>query len=168
VDYIEMRFMRGQCKYDLEGSANTAKDVSFVAWGGVCMQLLLLVPAAVILAMSPRMTPGLPPVVVSLLQLLTYYNAFLIILNLVPINPLDGYHAWRIVRRANPRRVRKQKRSAKRRASGGVIEFRKKRGLRVRPRRDASPAPVTDISDYLRPEGETQDETEARDTGEDE
>jgi hypothetical protein len=157
VDYIEMRFMRGQCKYDLAGSANTAKDVSFVAWGGVCMQLLLLVPAAVILAMSSRMTPGLPPVVVSLLQLLTYYNAFLIVLNLIPIDPLDGYRAWRIVRRANPGRVRKQKRSAKRRASGGVIEFRKKHGLRVRPGRGAPPATVTDISDYLRPDGESQE-----------
>jgi Zn-dependent protease len=64
-----------------------------IAWGGVAAQMLLLVPAAVAFAILGNTPFGVLNV---MLFSLTYVNAIMIALNLIPAPGLDGRRAWKL------------------------------------------------------------------------
>ncbi|MEB2314428.1 MAG: hypothetical protein OZ921_19005 [Sorangiineae bacterium] len=92
--------------------ATTPMQRSIIAWGGVLAQgaLLLLTLGALALMGPPRTVMG-----AELSSVLTRTNLWIIALNLLPLPPLDGALAWRLVpmllervkraRRARPRRT---------------------------------------------------------------
>ena len=64
-----------------------------IAWGGVAAQMLLLVPAAIAFAIIGNTPSGALNV---MLLALTYVNAIMIVLNLIPAPGLDGRRAWKL------------------------------------------------------------------------
>jgi Zn-dependent protease len=85
---IDLTGFGGQCRFVGDP---TPMQRSIVAWGGVLAQLVVLVVAMVALAIF-----GTPEnaFVADLAHACTRANAFLIVLNLIPIRPLDGADAW--------------------------------------------------------------------------
>ncbi len=89
--------------------ATTAMQRSVIAWGGVLAQGVLLVATLAVLALA-----GPPRTVATaeLASVLTTTNLWIMGLNLLPIPPLDGALAWRLLpalverlrRRGPPRR----------------------------------------------------------------
>jgi len=106
---IDLHALGGECSYSGEV---TGWQRSVIAWGGVCAQAGLLAATATLLAV------GLWPHDSFWAQLLATFlwpNAFNIGLNLIPIPPLDGAHAWELIGRvARRRRRRGQSRAAAR------------------------------------------------------
>lgn len=79
----------GECRY--EGAA-TAREDALIAWGGVMAQGLLLAGALLYGALAG------PPVGAAdaiLRDTFVQWNVYLIVLNLLPMEPLDGARAWR-------------------------------------------------------------------------
>jgi Zn-dependent protease len=72
----------------------TAWHRSTIAWGGVLAQLVLLGLAVGVAALTPL---GASRWGVELLSAFTGTNLMLIVLNLLPIPPLDGAEAWRLL-----------------------------------------------------------------------
>ena len=91
---IKLYILHGQCTH--EHPHYEVQDV-FIAWGGVLAQsvtLLLAVIAKFLLyALSIKAHFFLEPVFFVFIPT----NILLIIFNLLPVAPLDGYKAWRIV-----------------------------------------------------------------------
>lgn len=85
---IDLTGFGGQCRY--VGSP-TPTQRSIVAWGGVLAQLVVLALAIGALAIF-----GAPEsaFLADLAHACTRANAFLIVINLIPIRPLDGAEAW--------------------------------------------------------------------------
>jgi stage IV sporulation protein FB len=69
---------------------------SIVAWGGVIVQAIVL--AVTMLALKV-LGPPTGPIVPSLVNVATAANLAMIAINLIPIPPLDGAEAWRIIPR---------------------------------------------------------------------
>ena len=90
-------------------------DDILVAWGGVGAQLLVLL---LTLALSPLLT-SIPFIGGPLVEVWTTWNVFLIIIALLPIGPMDGHAAWKIIPylRARTRRQPKPKPNG----SGGKV-----------------------------------------------
>lgn len=81
----------GYCAHD---PAHTAWQESAIAWGGVLAQFVAFVVAGLVLLI------GGPPSSVHTAQLahvFTESNLFLIAINLIPVEPLDGRKAWPLV-----------------------------------------------------------------------
>lgn len=79
---------------------------SVIAWGGVLAQLALLIPALLVAWLAG---PSESAFAAHLLEAFTRINAILIVLNLLPFQPLDGAEAWPLFghlrrARANERR----------------------------------------------------------------
>ncbi len=74
----------------------TERQRGAIAWGGVLAQLALLAVAA-----GSLFVLGRPPTrfAAELFSVFTYTNVYLIGLNLLPIPPLDGFEAWKLVLR---------------------------------------------------------------------
>lgn len=91
VEGIDITGFGGLCHWS--GRA-TAAERGFIAWGGVLAQAILLAGtfAALALLGKPRQ-----PFVAELVSVFTYTNLWLIALNLLPVPPLDGYEAWKLV-----------------------------------------------------------------------
>ena len=76
----------------------TEKDDVIVAWGGVAAQLLLLaatfalIPALELVPSRLFWTIAAPIVMVW-----TRWNVFLMLVALLPIGPMDGHAAWRVL-----------------------------------------------------------------------
>jgi Zn-dependent protease len=64
-----------------------------IAWGGVWAQLLLLLAA---LAHQRFGAPVTTPEGGLAVEILTQTNAWLAVVNLIPVRPLDGAEAWRL------------------------------------------------------------------------
>jgi Zn-dependent protease len=88
---IAVHGLGGWCRHAASG---TRFQASAVAWGGVLAQLCLLVAAYLVLLFGP---PIRSPFVYQLMAAFTDANLWLIALNLIPIEPLDGAKAWQIV-----------------------------------------------------------------------
>ena len=102
---IELHGLGGQCHY--EGYVTPLWSV-LIAWAGVAAQAVVLVAAIAVgaIAEPPESTP-----LGSVLLVLVLSNTLVIVLNLLPIPPLDGWTAWRIVPmaiRAGWRRMRQK------------------------------------------------------------
>lgn len=86
---VEVTGFGGVCEWD--GNATPFEEAA-IAWGGVLAQALIYVGAWLWFAVMPPSTRfGY-----ELWATLTQSNLWLIVLNLAPIEPLDGARAWRI------------------------------------------------------------------------
>jgi Zn-dependent protease len=84
---IELTGFGGSCTWSGEVS-KTGRAA--IAWGGVWAQLAVLVAALLFQYFAPPV--ALPAR--EVLMTLTFSNAWLIVINLIPIEPLDGKQAW--------------------------------------------------------------------------
>ena len=90
---IELYIMHGLCRHE---EPHSESDAIWIAWGGVIAQgvvLLMAVSVSVLLqrVAFPTYLDALPA-----LHVLISINTFLIVMNLVPVPPLDGAIAWRV------------------------------------------------------------------------
>lgn len=86
---VRLHGLGGECAH--EGHA-TARDCALIAWGGPVAQALLLAAAVGV----RRLVPTANPATLAILDVLTTTNALVLVLNLLPIAPLDGAQAWRL------------------------------------------------------------------------
>jgi len=87
---IEVHGLGGLCHWD--GGAS-AIDRARIAWGGVQAQLVALLFAQVGLSLFG------PPTTAFTAQMVTAFtttNIWLILINLIPVPPLDGAEAWKL------------------------------------------------------------------------
>lgn len=91
---IKLFLMHGECTH--ETPYYESEDI-LIAWGGVLGQLLLLVLTVIVQYLlfhfSPMWMFQLSPV----FDVLTKTNLIIIAFNLIPVKPLDGVVAWRII-----------------------------------------------------------------------
>ncbi|MGH7785502.1 MAG: hypothetical protein ACRERC_01475 [Candidatus Binatia bacterium] len=91
----------GECTWDDEYV--TRDEAALVAWGGVLGQALLFVVA---LGLWTMFAPPVNSAAFELLSVLTGMNVVIMLLNLIPLPPLDGAEAWPPVVRRLRRTVR--------------------------------------------------------------
>ena len=95
VHEIHLYLLHGLCRHAVPARE---RDDVFIAWGGVLAQAAVLMVAlplsAGIGALSPMSSIQLAP----LFRVLIWANAWMIAFNLLPIAPLDGHRAWRVLR----------------------------------------------------------------------
>jgi len=91
-EVLEIRLfpLLGQCRYRQPYSDY---EDAVIAWGGIAAQLLLLLPATATLALMGNSRFGSINV---LLIVFTYFNAVIVLLNLIPARGMDGAKAWRV------------------------------------------------------------------------
>jgi stage IV sporulation protein FB len=91
VNAIDVHGFGGECRWSGEA---TAWQHAVIAWGGVLAQLLVLVGTTIFVHLTggPRTLFG-----AELASVLTDTNLWLAGINLLPIPPLDGAHAWTIL-----------------------------------------------------------------------
>jgi len=88
---IRMDALGGCCEW--AGQVTRAQRLA-IAWGGVLAQLLLFGGAIVGLRF---IGPSVSEFWGDILPFLLQWNLILIALNLLPVKPLDGYDAWRLL-----------------------------------------------------------------------
>jgi Zn-dependent protease len=91
VRAIELHFAHGLCQFD---NPHNRQHHATIAWGGVLAQLLLALPVMVLAQIFPA--KGVP-IWGTAAYFLGYYSVLLVIINLLPIRPLDGAVAWRLL-----------------------------------------------------------------------
>lgn len=90
VTRIDLRLAHGVCWH----SASTSeKQTIAIAWGGVLAQAVLFVAVLIVTALW-----RLPEVFGPALLVLIALNVVMFFHNLLPISPLDGSKAWRVLR----------------------------------------------------------------------
>jgi stage IV sporulation protein FB len=87
---IDITAIGGRC--ELEGDP-TLRQAAIVAWGGVLAQAVVLVAAFALRTFVHVISAGLLD---GVWDTLITTNAILIVINLLPIKPLDGATAWRL------------------------------------------------------------------------
>ena len=93
LESIDITAVGGVCR--LEGDP-TVREAAIVAWGGVLAQAALLVVTLLVRGVLHVIALG---VLDGVFDMLVTSNFVLIVINLVPIHPLDGAVAWRLFRR---------------------------------------------------------------------
>jgi hypothetical protein len=99
VHAIEVFAFHGWCRWS---GHVTAYERAMIAWGGIFAQLALLsitIPIALIFAPFER---GV--FLTALVHVFTWTNLYFIGINLIPISPLDGHEAWKLVNILKARR----------------------------------------------------------------
>jgi Zn-dependent protease len=89
---LDVHGLGGQCTY---AGLPTSKQQATIAWGGVLAQSALLVASLVVVSILGWPRGGQ---LGELCYALTWTNAGVIALNLLPIPPLDGADAWTLFR----------------------------------------------------------------------
>jgi stage IV sporulation protein FB len=89
---IDVHALGGGCTY---GGLPTRKEQATIAWGGVLAQAALLVATLVVVAVLGWPEGGQ---LAELADVLTFSNAMVAALNLLPVPPLDGADAWTLFR----------------------------------------------------------------------
>jgi Zn-dependent protease len=89
---IDVHGLGGACRW-----TGPATDVqrALVAWGGVLAQLLLVTSLELIARLNIAVGSAL---LAEMLSYMTAINLVIILLNLLPIPPLDGAQAWQLFR----------------------------------------------------------------------
>ncbi len=90
---IEMTGLGGVCRFEQPSSGRVEQ---IIAWGGVLAQLGLLIPALLLPAIG--LWPS-GPFFSDLGRALIFPNFLMIVLNLLPVPPLDGDLAWKLFRK---------------------------------------------------------------------
>jgi Zn-dependent protease len=90
---IDVHALGGACRW--QGDP-TARQRAAIAWGGVLAQVVLFAAACVWIEVAgdPRTRFG-----ADVLDAFVSTNVLMILLNLLPVAPLDGAEAWKILRR---------------------------------------------------------------------
>jgi Zn-dependent protease len=91
---IQLFFIHGVCTHD---EPYYEKDDILIAWGGVAAQLVVLVFAIVAELLLAALSPGSFQWASPLVRVLIGTNLVIMIINLIPVAPLDGATAWRIL-----------------------------------------------------------------------
>jgi len=90
---IKLYVMHGQCEHE---EPYYEKNDVFIAWGGVLAQMTILIVALA----SERLVVFLPSLAYETVQAIFFtfinVNIVIIVINLIPVPPLDGAKAWRI------------------------------------------------------------------------
>ena len=94
VHAIRLSALHGQCEYELP---HDEVDDVFIAWGGVLAQGCILLPAWGLRQVLHWAAPGIEALLAPLFLVLIPVNLLLIAVNLVPVAPLDGHKAWRVL-----------------------------------------------------------------------
>jgi Zn-dependent protease len=89
---IDVHGMGGECQW--AGPASE-RQAAAIAWGGVLAQLVVLFTTPI---WGDRLPQPAPPFATDLITAFTTTNVILIALNLLPVAPLDGATAWKILR----------------------------------------------------------------------
>ena len=99
---IKLFLMHGQCEHE---EPYYEKDDVFIAWGGVLAQLAILLVALA----CERVIVFLPPLAYDIIQPIFFtfinVNVAIIVFNLIPVPPLDGAKAWRVIPLLTARRI---------------------------------------------------------------
>lgn len=109
---IRMDATGGCCEW--AGQVTRAQRLA-IAWGGVLAQLLLWGVAFIAYIYFDPFIYGFSA---EFLSVLLWWNLILVALNLLPVKPLDGYDAWRLLRmtwrdwRLQNRKARRQRLTA--------------------------------------------------------
>jgi Zn-dependent protease len=130
---IQLYVMHGLCRYE---EPERESDAIWIAWGGVAAQTVLLLLTIGVSELLQRLSFLLYLDARPAFQILIVANLIIIMINLVPVPPLDGATAWRAVPKLWARvpkpsverwwRNRKLERQSKV-VAAGIIERLKKR-----------------------------------------
>jgi len=122
VHSIRLYVLHGQCEFE---APYHERDHVFIAWGGVLAQMCVLVVALAALFATRILMPEGEYVLAPLFYVFIDANLVIAAINLIPVAPLDGHLAWRILPPLWDRlRARVQGGT---RSSGNVIDFNKRR-----------------------------------------
>jgi stage IV sporulation protein FB len=91
---IQLYIMHGLCRHE---EPRRESDAIWIAWGGVAAQGVVLLLAIAVSELLQRLAFILYLDARPALEVLIATNLFLIVMNLVPVPPLDGAIAWRVV-----------------------------------------------------------------------
>lgn len=94
VDEIELFFIHGLCRHD---EPYYERDDVLIAWGGVAAQFVVMVIAIGANKLLATVSPPAYQAASPLFRVLIETNLMIMIFNLIPVAPLDGAKAWRIV-----------------------------------------------------------------------
>ena len=89
---IDVHGLGGACSW--QGAADEQQRAT-IAWGGVLGQLVILLTT---LLWAKSFDPVSHPFVAQLVSAFTATNVIMVLLNLLPVSPLDGAEAWRVFR----------------------------------------------------------------------
>jgi Zn-dependent protease len=89
---IDVNGLGGACTW--QGNVSEQARAS-IAWGGVLAQAILLFTTPL---WASHIPPAGPPFLSQVVYAFTGTNVLLMLLNLIPMQPLDGAEAWRILR----------------------------------------------------------------------
>ena len=89
---IDITGFGGMCRWT--GMATPIQQ-SLIAWGGVLVQAMLFLAAIIVVTVVPGALHGW---IAQFVSVFLWTNLWLIALNLLPFPPLDGAHAWRLIR----------------------------------------------------------------------
>lgn len=150
VTEIVIHGLGGHCAYQ---GQPTAKQRSIVAWGGVLAQGLVLTIALPV----ARLLPAASQFQADLYEMLISANLAIALFNLVPIPPLDGAEAWRLVPILVRERLRRSNQVLRKEAK------RARDSLEPKPQGSAKPRAGQTLGDALS-DGIVIDERAVRDT----
>jgi Zn-dependent protease len=89
---IDVHGIGGECRWT--GAASERQGAN-IAWGGVLAQIVVLLTTPI---WGSRIPQPAPPFLAQMISAFTVTNVILIVLNLLPIPPLDGATAWKVLR----------------------------------------------------------------------
>ena len=100
---IDVHGLGGVCSW--QGGASE-KQRATIAWGGILGQLVILLTT---LVWAKSVDLASHPFVAQLVSALTATNMMMMLLNLLPVRPLDGAEAWRLFRVGDLFRLRRDR-----------------------------------------------------------
>jgi Zn-dependent protease len=92
VAHIQLFLLHGVCAHEVP---DYEEDDVLIAWGGVAAQFVVLVIALGVDFLLPTLSPVAYFWAAPALSVLIDTNLLIMILNLIPVAPLDGAKAWR-------------------------------------------------------------------------
>jgi len=137
---IRLYLLHGVCEH--EAPHREADDV-LIAWSGVLAQLCLFTVSLAVLGAATALLPASARVLQPVLLVFVHANIVIAAINLIPMAPLDGHRAWRVVpllwRAVKPRLATRG------RAAGRAIDIRRRREAEK-----SSQATANELLDRLR------------------
>jgi stage IV sporulation protein FB len=94
VEEIRLFVLHGQCEHE---HPYYEEDDVFIAWGGVLAQFVILALALVTNYLLALLSPQAYYILAPLFYVFVNTNIAIATINLIPIQPLDGYRAWRAI-----------------------------------------------------------------------
>lgn len=153
----------GLCRW--EGYPTPRRRV-LIAWSGVLAQAVVLAAAAIAVAILGRPAH---PFAADLVDALIKVNGWMILVNLLPVPPLDGAEAWGVITLVSAARARRrlearEARAAEERARARAALPPRLHSLDDIPPEDLPPMPeeVRRVLDRIMAEGRAQHEAEKK------